>query len=437
MRRHRWALTERRRLVNPARERLARIHRAALAAVDPEACVAAVAEGLAAGRSLRVVAAGKAAAPMARALESACSDRIRECFVVTKDGHGLELANGRVTEAGHPVPDRRSEAAGCDVLAVASRATRGEAFVLLLSGGASALLCAPLPGLALADVAAATRALLEAGADIEALNTLRKHCTRVSGGRLARAASDASEIHVLAISDVPGDDLSTLASGPCAPDRTTFSDAMAASRGAKLPRSIRQYLEAGADGQEDESLKPGDPALGLVQSRILASNATARKAAMEAGRRQGLRTISLGGGLAGEARDAAGRLVGLARSLQPEVPTLLVIGGETTVTVRGGGRGGRSQELALAAALALGDASNIDLLAAGTDGTDGPTDAAGAFADAGSVARGHASGVDAMARLADNDAYTFFEAEGGLLVTGPTRTNVMDLVLLEVRPPNF
>ncbi|MBW2242573.1 MAG: DUF4147 domain-containing protein [Deltaproteobacteria bacterium] len=421
--------------MTPARERLTRIHRAALAAVEPEACVAAVVERLAPDCPLRVVAAGKAAAPMARALERACGERIRESFVVTKDGHGLELMESRVAEAGHPVPDERSEAAGIEALAVANRTTPGEAFVLLLSGGASALLSAPLPGLRLADVAAATRGLLEAGADIDALNTLRKHCTRVSGGRLARAAGQASEIHVLAISDVPGDDLSTLASGPCAADATTFADAVRLTSGVKLPEAIRQHLEAGRDGQRDESLKPGDPALASVQSRILASNATARAAALEAARKEGLRPISLGGELRGEAREAAARLVALGRSLEPEAPTLLVVGGETTVTVRGSGRGGRSQELALAAALALEGAPNIDLLAAGTDGTDGPTDAAGAFADAGSVARGRAAGVDARSRLEDNDAYTFFAAEGGLVVTGPTRTNVMDLVLLEVRPP--
>ncbi len=421
--------------MNPARERLARIYRAALAAVEPEACVAAVAEGLAPARPLRVVAAGKAAAPMARALEAACGDRIRESFVVTKDGHGLELIRSRVTEAGHPVPDARSEAAGLEALAVASRATPDEAFVLLLSGGASSLLSAPLPGLGLADVAAATHALLEAGADIEALNTFRKHCTRVSGGRLARSAAQASEIHVLAISDVPGDDLSTLASGPCAPDATTYTDAVRVTSGVELPPAIREHLDAGCQGQRDESLKAGDPALASVRSRVLASNAIARAAALEAARKEGLRPISLGGELRGEAREAAGRLVGLARSLAPDDSTLLVIGGETTVTVKGSGRGGRSQELALAAALALEDTPNIDLLAAGTDGTDGPTDAAGAFADAGSVARGSAAGMDAWGRIEDNDAYTFFAAEGGLFVTGPTRTNVMDLVLLEVRPP--
>ena len=417
-----------------ARERLARIHRAALAAVDPEVCVAQVAKELAPGRPLRVVAAGKAAAPMARALERACGERIREGFAVTKDGYGLELTRSRLVSAGHPVPDARSELAGREALAVADRTTADETFVLLLSGGASALLCAPLSGLSLADVAAATRALLQAGADIHALNTLRKHCTRVSGGRLARAAAGAAEIHLLAISDVPGDDLSTLASGPCTADPSRFADALHAAAGVALPAAVRSYLEAGRDGRWEESVKPGDAALERVQSRILASNATARAAAMAAGRAEGLHPISLGGGLRGEARVAATHLTGLARNLVPRVPILLVVGGETTVTVRGRGRGGRSQELALAAALALEDAPDVDLLAAGTDGTDGPTDAAGAFADAGSAARGRAVGVDVAAHLADNDAYGFFEAEGGLFVTGPTRTNVMDLVLIEIRP---
>lgn len=425
--------------MTPARERLARFHRAALAAVDPELCVARVASQLAPGRPLRVVAAGKAAAPMARALERACGDRLRESLVVTKDGHGLELTSSRLVLAGHPVPDARSEAAGREALAVAGRTSAQEAFVLLLSGGASSLLCAPLQGLNLADLANATRALLEGGADIQSLNTLRKHCTRVSGGRLARAASGAGEIHLLAISDVPGDELSTLASGPCSADPTRFVDALHGAAGIPLPAAVRSYLEAGRDGRWEESVKPGDAVLAKVQSQILASNATARAAAMQAGQAEGLNPISLGGGLRGEARLAAGRLVALARSSRPKAPSLLVVGGETTVTVRGAGRGGRSQELALAAALALEGTSDvgkltIDLLAAGTDGIDGPTDAAGAFADAGSVARGRAAGVDAAAHLDDNDAYRFFQAEGGLLVTGPTRTNVMDLVLIEVRP---
>ncbi len=415
-----------------ARERLARIHRAALAGVQPEACTAPGAAELAAGRPLRLVAAGKAAAPMARALERAAGARIREGLVVTKDGHGLPLERCLLLEAGHPVPDGRSAAAGREVLAVAERTAPDEAFVLLLSGGASSLLSTPTGALTPEDLAQATRVLLAAGGDIAQLNTLRRHLTAVSGGRLARAASRAAEIHVLAISDVPGGAPADLGSGPCAADPTTFGDACAAvaSLGAwdRLPTAVRAHLEAA----QEESVKPGDPVLARVHTRIVASNRTARRAALDAGREEGLRAVDLGGGLRGEARVAGRRLVQLARSLAPAEPTLLVIGGETTVGVRGKGRGGRSQELALAAALALEDAPHIVLLAAGTDGTDGPTDAAGAFADAGSVARGRTAGASAEAHLADNDAYTFFAAEGGLLVTGPTRTNVMDLVLIEV-----
>jgi glycerate-2-kinase len=308
---------------------------------------------------------------------------------------------------------------------------------VLLSGGASALLTRPLPGLALGDLAATTRALLACGAGIDELNTVRKHLVDLAGGRLARAAG-AGRVELLAISDVHGDRLDLIGSGPCTPDPSTFADALAVieRRGLRgtLPPPVVTELEAGAHGERPESPKPGDPTFARVRSRILASNATALSAARSAAERCGLAPILATAALRGEARVVGRRLAALARATRRTRPLCLLAGGETTVTVRGAGRGGRCQELALAAALELAGESGVMLLAAGTDGSDGPTDAAGAFADGGSVARGAARNADARSALAGNDAHAFFAAEGSLLHTGPTDTNVNDLVLVWLEP---
>ncbi|RIL07864.1 MAG: hypothetical protein DCC71_01285 [Proteobacteria bacterium] len=384
-----------------------------------------------------MLAAGKAAASMARAVEEVAGERIAAGLAVTKDGHA-GAGGGRVAvrEAAHPVPDRRCERAAREMLAIARGCAPDDVLVVLLSGGASALLACPQPGLDLDDVAGTTAALLAAGADIVELNTVRKHLVEVAGGRLARA-SGADRVEVLVVSDVLGDPLDVIASGPCAPDPTTFGDALGVVERhglhAKLPARALAHLHAGARGAREESPKPGDPAFARVRTTVVARLADALDAAEAELRRSGARVLRVADALRGEARVAGRRLAALARALRADAgPTCLVAGGETTVTVRGAGRGGRSQELALAAALAWRNAAGLSLLAAGTDGTDGPTDAAGAYADAETVARGLARGVDAAAALADNDAYTFFAREGGLLRTGPTGTNVMDLVLVGV-----
>jgi glycerate-2-kinase len=267
---------------------------------------------------------------------------------------------------------------------------------------------------------------------------VRKHLSAVAGGRLA-LRSACRRIEVLAISDVPGDRWDVIGSGPFAPDPTSFADALAVleRRGVRdsVPRAVLAHLEAGARGARAETPAPGDPALARVRSTLLASNRTAALAAVRAALRRGWRAPLLAGALRGEARCAGRRLAALARALRAPGPLCLIAGGETAVRVRGPGRGGRSQELALAAALALAGAPGITLLAAGTDGSDGPTDAAGAFADGASVARGRARGRDPEADLAANDSYGFFDAEGGLLRIGPTRTNVMDLALVLVDAP--
>jgi glycerate-2-kinase len=427
-----------------ARAELEAIFRAALRAVDPAALIprAVTREGgvlrlagepLPAGARLVVVAAGKAAATMAAALERALPERELRGLAVTKAGHGAPLAELALREAGHPLPDARSDAAGGAALALAASAAPEDVLVVLLSGGASALLSSPAPGLDPEALRVTTELLLRSGADIAELNCVRKHLTRVSGGRLA-AATPARRVLVLAISDVPGDDLATLASGPCAPDPTRFADALAvlARRGLldEVPEAVRRHLEAGAAGRGGESVKPGDPALARVRSALLATNRDALAAAHAAAEARGLRALVVTDRLCGEARLAGRRLAALGRALAAVPRRLLLAGGETTVTVRGRGRGGRAQELALAAALALEGEPRVTLLAAGSDGTDGPTDAAGAFADGGTVARGRAAGLDASRALADNDAHGFFAREGGCFCTGPTGTNVMDLVLV-------
>jgi len=386
---------------------------------------------------LRVVAAGKAAAAMARAFEDAADERVAGGVAVTKDGHGLPLRRIRLREAAHPVPDARCPAAGEAALAEARAADPGDWLVVLLSGGASSLLTTPLPGLDLEDLREATALLLASGAPITELNALRRHLTAVSGGRLA-AATRAGRVVVLAISDVLGDAPEVIGSGPCSPDPTRYAEVWERleRRGvaARLPAAVRAHLAAGARGERDESPKPGDPAFDRVRFHLLASNRDALGAACDEARAQGLAALRVHGALAGEARVAGARLAALARACRPRGGLLLAAGGETTVTVRGPGRGGRCQELALAAALGLEGARGITLLAAGTDGSDGPTDAAGAFADPGSVARGRAAGRNAAADLEANDAYAFFAAEGGLLRTGPTLTNALDLVLVAIEP---
>lgn len=390
-------------------------------------------ERVPAAARLRVVAAGKAAAAMAQAFEEVAGDRIAGGVAVTKDGHALPLRRLRLREAAHPVPDARCAEAAGEVLREAQEAGPEDWLIVLLSGGASSLLTAPLPGLGLGDLRDTTALLLAAGAPIGELNALRKHLTALSGGRLA-AASRAARVVVLAVSDVLGDSPDVIGSGPCSPDPTRYADvcALLAHRGIleRLPAAVRTHLEAGARGEREESPKPGHPAFGRVRFELLASNADALAAAGAEARSQGLAAILVSGRLEGEARVAGERLAALARACRPRRATLLLAGGETTVTVRGAGRGGRCQELALAAARRLDGAPGVALLAAGTDGSDGPTDAAGAFADGGTLARGRAAGQDAAAALAANDAYGFFAAEGGLLRTGPTRTNALDLVLV-------
>jgi hydroxypyruvate reductase len=378
-----------------------------------------------------VLGCGKASGAMARAAEDVLGDRIADGFVVVKDGYTAPLRRIRLAEAGHPVPDARGLAASAHLLELAARARADDLVLFLVSGGGSALTPAPAPPVTLEEKQQITRLLLAAGATIAELNAVRKHLSRFKGGLLARAAWPATVV-TLALSDVIGDPLDVIASGPTAPDPTTFATALDVleRRGAKTraAASVRERLEAGARGEVEETPKPGDRIFDRVTNLVVGNNALITDAAVATAQRFGYQTRFLSRAIQGETRDVARELVAQARRL--EAPACLVAGGETTVTVKGPGTGGRCQEFALAAALALGPGEDVTVLAAGTDGTDGPTDAAGAIVDSGSVERGRTAGVDAVRALADNDAYRFLRASGDLLVSGPTNTNLLDLYVL-------
>jgi glycerate 2-kinase len=382
---------------------------------------------------IQIVAIGKAAASMAAAAIDAVGERVSGGVIVTRDGHSSAAPAGlELRHAGHPVPDARSMAAGRFLLETVAAIDPHDVLLVLLSGGGSALTSCPADGLEISDIARTTEVMLGCGASIDEFNCLRKHLSIVAGGRLA-AASRAREIHVLAISDVPGDRLDVIASGPCTGDPTRFADALAIvdrhDLASQLPTRVLRHLEAGARGQVPESIDVDVPAVQRVHSTIVASNADARRAVL----RSAGSGLDLGEILRGEAGRMGSRLVALADSLRRGPARLLVAGGETVVRLRGSGKGGRNQELALAAAIALDRVSGdreICLLAIGSDGTDGPTDAAGGFVDADSTRRARAHGADPDRLLARNDSHRFLELTGGLVRTGPTDTNVMDLVLM-------
>lgn len=432
------------------RDHLRAIFEAGVAAVDPAAAVRRNVriEGdtlYAAGGiydlgkvdRIYLAAAGKGAAPMARALMEVLDSRIQEALVVVKSGHGEDLPMGRLMEASHPVPDASGQQASEAMLELAGRAGAGDLFLFALTGGASALLPAPAPGLDLEDLRTATNLLLECGAPIEHMNAVRSHLTRIGGGQLARAALPAQIVGVL-VSDVVGDDLSVIGSGPLAPNRSTFRQCVDILNGYKvmdrMPQAVRERLREGEAGRVPETPKPGDPLFANVRQQIVASNAVALDAAAAKAEELGYRPLVLTTKLTGEAREAARFLACVAQEAsetgRPAAPpACLLAGGETTVRVRGSGLGGRNQEMALSAAMALEGVRGVAMLCAGTDGTDGPTDAAGAFAFGDTVAKARASGMDPGRYLENNDAYHFFDEIDGLLRTGPTRTNVMDMAV--------
>ncbi len=415
------------------RERLLAAFRHALSATEPEGRTRAALPPEPERPS--VLAVGKAAWPMLKAVEAAWP-RARG-FGTTRYGHGGPLSRIALLEAGHPVPDERSREAAERALALARSLGEGDTLLVLVSGGGSALWAAPW-GVSLEEKRALTRALLKSGATILEVNAVRKHLSRIKGGRLAEAAYPARVI-ALYLSDVPGDDPSAIASGPTAPDPTTFEDALAVldAYGLDFPKA-RAHLEAGAAGALPETPKPGSPVFSRVENRVIAANADLLAAAAERLRAKGEPTIVLSDRFTGEARDLArfhAAVVASAhdRGLPLRPPFFLISGGEASVTVRGRGQGGRNQEFLLALLVALGG-RGVYALAADSDGIDGTTDAAGAILTPDSLARAAALGLDPRAFLDNNDAYGFFQALGDLVNTGPTGNNLNDLRIVAVLP---
>jgi hydroxypyruvate reductase len=393
---------------------------------------------LAPGGRVWVVGAGKAAAPMAGAVETLFGARVAGGLVVTKYGHGEPLRTVALREAGHPVPDQAGVEAARDLAALLGGVSAHDLVVCVISGGGSALLPSPVEGIALAEKQEVTRLLLGCGATIGEINAVRKHLSSLKGGGLARRALPA-RLLTLILSDVVGDPLDVIASGPTVPDPSTYADALAvlARHGltGQVPPAVRAHLEAGARGQRPETPKPGDPVFARATNLMVGTNALAVAAAARQARRLGYRPLVLSTTVTGETREVAAVHAALARELAASGrpirrPACLLSGGETTVTLRGKGKGGRNQEFALAASLGITGLRRVAVLSAGTDGNDGPTDAAGAYVDGDTVARAEAAGLDPVAALDGNDAYPLFEALGDLIVTGPTRTNVMDLRLV-------
>ena len=404
---------------------------ATVAAADPLKIVAAHLPSPPKGRTL-VVGAGKAAASMARAVELAWpASAPIEGLVVTRYAHGMPTDHIRVIEAGHPVPDGAGEAAAAEILARVSELTADDLLIALVSGGGSSLLSLPVESVSMADLKAVTNALLRSGAPITEMNIVRKHLSRIQGGRLAAACR--APILTLVISDVTGDDPSAIASGPTCADPSTYADALdiIARFNVEAPSSVIAHLKKGADGLIDETPKPGDPAVAHADNKVIATAHQCLQAAAAFFRSHQIMPVVLGDTVTGEASEVAKVYAALVREIrehqQPfKPPVALISGGECTVTVRGNGRGGRCAEFLTSLAVELDGMPNVYALAADTDGIDGTEDNAGALLFPDSPERAAVKGITAKRLLANNDGYSYFEALGDLLVTGPTRTNVND-----------
>jgi glycerate 2-kinase len=387
-----------------------------------------------------VVGAGKAGAPMARALENLLGERIDDGAIVVKEGHGLPLDKVRIHEASHPVPDERGIRGAEDILTLASAAGDRDLMICVISGGGSALLVAPAEGVTLEDKQAVTRLLLACGADIHEINTVRKHLSRAKGGGLARVAYPATMVSLI-LSDVIGDDLNVIASGPAVPDTSTFADARGVFQKYdiwdRIPESVQHRIQSGLAGDIEDTPKAGDAIFRRCYSELVGTNIQALIAAGRAAKGLGYQPLILSSTVEGEAREVVKMFTAFAKEVRSSgnplaAPACILCGGETTVTIQGEGKGGRNQEFALASAMAIAGMDNVLVLSGGTDGTDGPTDAAGAIADGRTVARARANGLDPLDYLRRNDAYHFFQPLDDLILTGPTRTNVSDVYMLLV-----
>lgn len=434
------------------RRRLERMLSAALRAVDPERAVTASLRRrgstlllggdrivLDAKGRVVVVGAGKAAATMARAVERVLGPRLNGGCVVTKYGHRRPTKRIEVLEAGHPIPDHAGELAAARILKTVRELTARDLLLVLLSGGASSLLPAPVPGLTLGDKQRATSLLLKSGATIQEINTVRKHLSAIKGGRLA--AATRARVVSLILSDVLGDDLASIGSGVTAPDPTTFKEAHALLAryrlSARVPAAVSAHLKAGCRGARRETPKPGASVFRRVTNHLVGNNQAAVDTVAREAWRQGMTPLVLTSTLTGEAREAAKVFGELAKQIlergRPLMrPCCIIAGGELTVTVKGNGTGGRAQEFALAAAREIAGLRGVWIVGVGTDGTDGPTDAAGAVVDGNTWQRAARRRFNPGRALNRNDAYPLLKRLGCLIDTGPTGTNVNDLYLLLV-----
>jgi glycerate 2-kinase len=427
-------------MMTDRRPLLRAIFDAAVAAAHPDVVLARHLRPAPKGRVI-CLAAGKAAAAMAAAAERHYLDALEldperlTGIATTRHGHGVPTRRIKVIEAGHPVPDEAGLKGAEESLRMAAGAGADDLLLVLLSGGGSANWIAPVAGVSFAQKQQVTRALLRSGAPIGEVNTVRKHLSRIKGGRLARAGQRAAEIVTLAISDVPHDDASAIASGPTVPDPTTLADARAIV--AKYRLTLDDAIGRALNEPDNESCKPGDPAFARAPFELIARPRASLDAAIGKAKDAGYDIVDLGADLEGEARDVAAEHAKLALQAREQGKRVAIVsGGELTVTVRGNGRGGPNQEYALALAALLQDTSDISALAADTDGADGgagcATDPAGAIIDAGTFARMKSLGLDPKAYLENNDATAFFAATGDLLLTGPTLTNVNDIRVILV-----
>jgi len=389
-------------------------------------------------KNIYLIGTGKASAPMAQTMEDLLAERISSGVITTKGGHRLPLKRIELIEAGHPLPDRNGLEGAHRIRSLLKNSGPEDLVLVVLSGGGSALLPLPVEGITLEEKQEATQLLLDCGADIKEMNTVRKHISQIKGGWLARWAYPSTVLAFI-LSDVVGDPLDVIGSGPTVPDSSTFEDAWGILRKYNLIRevapSIQKHLQLGREGRAQETPKPGESAFERVHNLLIGSNILALRAAQQEASSCGFHTFILSSSIVGETKEVARFHAAIAKEIMMSgnpinKPACMISGGETTVTIRGRGRGGRNQEFALAGALEIQGLERVVLLSGGTDGTDGPTDAAGAIADHTTVNRALAMGLQPKTHLEENDAYPFFEKLGDLLITGPTRTNVMDVHVL-------
>jgi glycerate 2-kinase len=387
-----------------------------------------------------VVGAGKASALMAQATEEVLKGRIDEGAIITTKGSHASLERIQLCYGGHPLPDEQGAKGTERIMEILSRAGEDDLVLCLISGGGSALLVSPAEGIRLEDKKKMTQLLLECGATIDEINTIRKHISRVKGGRLAQAAYPAQTVSLI-LSDVIGDRIDSIASGPTAPDPTTVEDCLEILHRYNLmegiPQSIKLFLQTNRGQQRNETVKPGDPVFARVANVIIGSNFLALKEAENKARALGFHTLLLSSAISGDTRKAAEEHALLAQEIRqgknkPPPPACVVSGGETTVVVTGEGKGGRNQEFILAAAIRIDGLHDVVIASMNTDGIDGPTDACGALCDGLTVSRARTMNLDPEDYLARNDSYRFFDRLGDLLKTGPTNTNVMDIHILLV-----